>query len=128
MAQPDAPTIVRPEEKTSPARRATVVAWVCLLIVYVVWGSTYLAIRVGVETMPPLLMAASRNLVAGLIMFPLALRSRRAAVRAGQVVRFWPGRAEWIGCATVGVLLLVANGAVGIGEQTVPLEIGRAHV
>jgi len=93
---------------------------VCLLIVYVVWGSTYLAIRVGVETMPPLLMAAARNLVAGLIMFPLALRSRRAAVRAGQVVRFWPGRAEWIGCATVGVLLLVANGAVGVGEKTVP--------
>ena len=92
----------------------------CLLIVYVVWGSTYLAIRVGVETMPPLLMAAARNLVAGLIMFPLALRSRRAAVRAGQVVRFWPGRAEWIGCATVGVLLLVANGAVGVGEKTVP--------
>jgi len=101
-------------------RRATVVAWVCLLIVYVVWGSTYLAIRVGVETMPPLLMAAARNLVAGLIMFPLALRSRRTAVRTGQVARFWPGRAEWIGCATVGVLLLVANGAVGVGEKTVP--------
>jgi drug/metabolite transporter (DMT)-like permease len=120
VAQPDAPPIVRPEERTSPARRATGLAWVCLLIVYVVWGSTYLAIRVGVETMPPLLMAAARNLVAGLIMFPLALRSRRTAVRAGQVVRFWPGRAEWIGCATVGVLLLVANGAVGVGEKTVP--------
>ena len=61
-------------------------AWVCLLILWVVWGSTYLAIRVGVETMPPLLMAAARNLIAGLIMFPLAMRSRRAAIRAGQVV------------------------------------------
>jgi drug/metabolite transporter (DMT)-like permease len=101
-------------------RRASLVAWVCLLIVWVVWGSTYLAIRVGVETMPPLLMAAVRNLVAGLIMFPLAMRSRRAAVRAGQAVRYWPSRTEWIGCATVGVLLLVANGAVGIGEQTIP--------
>jgi len=97
-----------------------VVAWVCLLIVWVVWGSTYLAIRVGVETMPPLLMAAARNLVAGLIMFPAAMAARRGAVRAGQVVRRWPGRAEWIGCATVGVLLLVANGAVGIGEKTIP--------
>ena len=96
------------------------VAWVCLLIVWVVWGSTYLAIRVGVETMPPLLMAAARNLVAGLIMFPAAMAARRGAVRAGQVVRRWPGRAEWIGCATVGVLLLVANGAVGIGEKTIP--------
>jgi drug/metabolite transporter (DMT)-like permease len=115
VSQPDAPPVVRPPEKTSPARRASLVAWVCLLIVYVVWGSTYLAIKVGVETMPPLLMAAVRNLVAGMIMFPLALRSRRAA---GSFT--WPSRKEWLGCAIVGVLLLVANGAVGIGEQTVP--------
>src|ERR1700691_6423545 len=67
-------------KKEGPAwvRRGTMVAWVCLLIVYVVWGSTYLAIRVAVETMPPLLMAATRNLVAGLIMFPGAMRSRGA--------------------------------------------------
>ena len=104
----------------SPRRRANLVAWVCLLIVWVVWGSTYLAIKVGVETMPPLLMAAVRNLVAGAIMFPAAVGARRRAVRAGQAVRRWPSRAEWIGCATVGILLLVANGAVGIGEQTVP--------
>jgi drug/metabolite transporter (DMT)-like permease len=118
-------------------RRGTLVAWVCLLIVYVVWGSTYLAIRVGVETMPPLLMAAARNLVAGLILFPLAMRGRRAAARAvsptlasappgrlgereGKPAQAWPSRKEWLGCAIVGVLLLVANGAVGIGEQTVP--------
>lgn len=95
-------------------------AWICLLIVYVVWGSTYLAIRVGVETMPPLMMAAARQLVAGLIMFPLALHSRRNAVRAGRIERLWPSRAEWLGCAVVGVLLLVANGVVGVGEKTVP--------
>jgi drug/metabolite transporter (DMT)-like permease len=117
VAEPGAPRTVRTEEKTGPAWRVRPkdpVAWGCLLVVYLVWGSTYLAIRVGVETMPPLLMAAVRNLVAGLIMFPLAMRSRRGA--AG----FWPSRAEWLGCAIVGVLLLVANGAVGIGEQTVP--------
>jgi len=101
-------------------RRASLVAWVCLFIVWVVWGSTYLAIKVGVQTMPPLLMAAARNLVAGLIMFPAAMGARRRAIRVGQVVRRWPGRAEWLGCATVGVLLLVANGAVGVGEKTVP--------
>jgi drug/metabolite transporter (DMT)-like permease len=101
-------------------RRASLVAWVCLFIVWVVWGSTYLAIRVGVETMPPLLMAAARNLVAGLIMFPAAMGARRRAIRTGHQVSRWPGRAEWIGCAVVGVLLLVANGAVGIGEKTVP--------
>jgi drug/metabolite transporter (DMT)-like permease len=101
-------------------RRASLVAWVCLFIVWVVWGSTYLAIRVGVETMPPLLMAAARNLVAGLIMFPAAIGARRRAISAGHQVSRWPRRAEWIGCAVVGVLLLVANGAVGIGEKTVP--------
>jgi drug/metabolite transporter (DMT)-like permease len=133
-------------------RRASLVAWICLVIVYVVWGSTYLAIKVGVETMPPLLMAAVRNLVAGMIMFPLALRSRRTApggftvssplasgppsrrflpsslLRRSSVQsaprpfgsRVWPTRKEWLGCAIVGVLLLVANGAVGIGEQTIP--------
>jgi len=121
---------VREKHETGPVRRVSLVAWVCLLIVYVVWGSTYLAIRVGVETIPPMLMAAARNLVAGLIMFPLATRARRAAVRAtaeagragetARAVRYWPSRAEWLGCAIVGVLLLVANGAVGIGEKTVP--------
>ena len=116
--------IVRDQEKTAAARRVRpthLVAWICLLIVWVVWGSTYLAIRVGVETMPPLLMAAARNLVAGVIMFPLALRSRRAAVRtSGTAGRYRPTRAEWIGCAIVGILLLVANGVVGVGEKTVP--------
>jgi drug/metabolite transporter (DMT)-like permease len=117
---------VRDQKKTAPVRRAgpfkpiPLAAWICLLIVYVVWGSTYLAIRVGVETMPPLLMAAARQLVAGLIMFPLAMHSRRAAVRAGRIERLWPSRAEWLGCAIVGILLLVANGVVGVGEKTVP--------
>jgi drug/metabolite transporter (DMT)-like permease len=120
VTQSGAPPAVRSQEETSPVRRASLVAWVCLFIVWVVWGSTYLAIRVGVETMPPLLMAAARNLVAGLIMFPAAMGARRRAIRAGQPVRRWPRRAEWIGCAVVGVLLLVANGAVGIGEKTVP--------
>src|SRR6202034_2355420 len=79
---------VRPK-KEGPAwvRRGTLVAWVCLLIVYVVWGSTYLAIRVAVETMPPLLMAATRDLVAGLIMFPVAMRRRAAG---GPAARRWP--------------------------------------
>ena len=120
VTQSDAPPAVRSPEKTPAVRRVGLVAWICLLIVWVVWGSTYLAIRVGVETMPPLLMAAARNLIAGVIMFPAAMGARRKAIRAGQVMRRWPSRAEWIGCAIVGVLLLVANGAVGIGEQTVP--------
>ena len=109
-------------------RRPSLVAWVCLLIVWVVWGSTYLAIKVGVETIPPLLMAAARNLVAGAIMFPAAMGARRKAIRAGQTLRRWPSRAEWAGCAIVGILLLTANGAVGIGEQTVPTGLAALLV
>ncbi len=101
-------------------RRASLVAWVCLLIVWFVWGSTYLFIRIGVETMPPLLMAAARNLVAGIILFPLALRARRVAVRQGRETRRWPTRAEWIGTGIAGTLLLIANGVVGLGEKSVP--------
>ena len=107
---------VQNKETTGPVRRASLAAWICLLIVYVVWGSTYLAIRVGVETMPPLMMAAARQLVAGLIMFPLALRHWRST----RLARRWPSRREWLGCAVVGILLLVANGVVGVGEKTVP--------
>ena len=107
---------VQNKETTGPVQRASLVAWICLLIVYVVWGSTYLAIRVGVETMPPLMMAAARQLVAGLIMFPVALRHWRKTPLA----RRWPSRREWLGCAIAGILLLVANGVVGVGEKTVP--------
>jgi drug/metabolite transporter (DMT)-like permease len=110
------------------ARPADLVAWVCLLIVYVVWGSTYLGIRVGIETIPPWLLAAARNLIAGAIMFPAAMGARRRAIRAGQPLSRWPSGAEWRGCAIVGVLLLVANGAVGIGEKTVPTGLAALLV
>lgn len=117
------PHVVRENEKTGPVRRAGLVAWACLLIVWLVWGSTYLFIRIGVETMPPLLMAAARNLLAGIILFPLALRARRVAVRQGRETRRWPTRAEWIGTGIAGVLLLVANGVVGVGEKSVPSSL-----
>jgi drug/metabolite transporter (DMT)-like permease len=113
--------IVRDTEKTGPVRRGSLVAWVSLLIVWVVWGSTYLSIRVGDETIPPLVLAGVRFLAAGVIMFPFALRKARAVEGSGPVAgRSWPGRAEWLGCAVVGILLLGANGAVCVGETTVP--------
>jgi drug/metabolite transporter (DMT)-like permease len=82
--------------------------WVALLIVWVVWGSTYFAIRVAVESLPPLLMAGARFTLAGLILFPLAVRGGR------------PSRAQWLGCALVGTLMLGANGALSFAERTVP--------
>ena len=88
--------------------------WAALWIVYIVWGSTYLAISVVVETMPPLLSGSLRFILAGAIMF-LVLRLRRGKgstrVTKGEVV----------GATVIGTLLLVsANGLVMIAEQTVP--------
>ena len=81
-------------------------------IVYVVWGSTYLAIRVGVTTLPPALFAGARFLAAGVL---LAAYARFA----GQ--HFPRGRSEWKTIAVAAVFLLVgANGLVVWGEQWVP--------
>src|SRR3979409_2421278 len=55
--------------------------WLCLGIVYVVWGSTYLAIRVAVETMPPLLMGAARFITASLLLYAVARARGAQSVR-----------------------------------------------
>lgn len=78
---------------------------------YVIWGSTYLAIRFAIETIPPLLMAAARFLVAGSLLF-LWARSRGAPR---------PTPRQWRDAAVVGGLLFVGgNGAVVVAEQWVP--------
>lgn len=80
-------------------------------VVYVVWGSTYLAIRFAIETIPPLLMAAVRFLVAGGLLYAWA--RGRGAPR--------PTQAQWRSAAVVGGLLFVGgNGAVVVAEQWVP--------
>lgn len=93
------------------------VGWLALLVVWVLWGSTYFAIRVGVETLPPLLMAGIRYIVAGLLMFPFALRSGGPQVRAADRPRL----SGWWSAALVGTLLLAGgNGGVSFGERSVP--------
>jgi drug/metabolite transporter (DMT)-like permease len=117
----EAPRVVRPIEKTGVVRRVSLRAWVALLIVYVFWGGTYLGMRVGDETIPPLVLAATRFVIAGAIMFPVALRNAGSAARAaGQAGPYWPRRSEWLGCVIVGILLVGANAAVCVGETTVP--------
>jgi drug/metabolite transporter (DMT)-like permease len=88
--------------------------WLGLLIIYIVWGSTYLAIRVVVGTMPPLLSAGVRFVVAAAILFAyLALRKGLASLRLS--------RGEWLGATFVGLaLLLGGNGLVMLGERDVP--------
>ena len=69
---------------TAPAKHV----WVALLVVYVVWGSTYLGIKIAVETIPPLLAAGSRFFVAStllaaiLVLRGASLRVTRAELRA----------------------------------------------
>jgi drug/metabolite transporter (DMT)-like permease len=89
-------------------------AWlvaVALGIVYVVWGSTYLAIRVMVEDLPPLASASWRYLVAGLLLGAI-LAARSGARRLRATPR------ELVGCAVLGLLLpALGNGLVTLGEH-----------
>lgn len=87
--------------------------------VYVVWGSTYLAIRFAIETIPPLLMAGIRFLVAGSVLYAWA--RARGAER--------PSRVNWRAALVAGALLLFGgNGAVVWAEQLVPSGIAALLV
>jgi drug/metabolite transporter (DMT)-like permease len=91
----------------------TATIWAALLIVYVVWGSTYLAIRIAIETLPPFLMAGVRFLVAGGVLYAWAIRR---GDRDGDA----PGRAEWTSAAIVGAgLFLGGNGGVVFAEARI---------
>ena len=88
---------------------------IALATIYVVWGSTYLAIRYALESFPPLLMGGVRFLTAGLLLYAWA--RVRGAER--------PSLRQWRSAAVIGgFLLLGGNGAVGWAEQTV--ETGTA--
>jgi len=114
----DAPAVKQPASRWSmasqdrvrpaPSRARLVLAFAA---VYILWGSTFLAIRYAVATLPPFLMAGARHLIAGAVLYPLArLRSNER-----------PSRANWLAAAVMGALLLVVgNGGVSWAEQYVP--------
>lgn len=90
----------------------TLTAWAALLVVYLVWGSTYLAIKVAIETLPVLLHGGVRFLTAGTILLVVlaVARPRSLAMTARQF-----GTA-----ALAGILLLLGgNGMVAVAEQRV---------
>jgi drug/metabolite transporter (DMT)-like permease len=92
-----------------------------LAVVYLVWGSTFLGIRVAVRHLPPATFAGVRFLLAGLLLYPFAVRSGGADLRAADR----PGPRQWGAAAVVGLLLLGAgNGGVTFAEQH--LESGTA--
>jgi drug/metabolite transporter (DMT)-like permease len=107
-------TIPTSAPKLAPKR---VLIGLGLLILYVIWGSTYLGIAVAIETIPPFLMAASRFLIAGGVLLGWSwLREGRAFTL--------PTRREWRDSAIVGGLLLGGGmGMVAWGQQTVPSGI-----
>jgi drug/metabolite transporter (DMT)-like permease len=90
-----------------------------LIGVYLIWGSTYLAIRIALADYPPFLMGAIRFFVAGVLMF-VVLRWRGIAA---------PTRAQWVNCAVTGTLLLgFGNGLVCFAEQTVASGLAAVAV
>lgn len=85
--------------------------WLPLLLVYVIWGSTYLAIHYAVDTIPPFLMAGTRFLLAGTVLYVW----RRLAGDSA------PTKRQWASSAVIGLLLLFGgNGLLSLAEQQVP--------
>src|SRR5438132_4142239 len=100
----------------APTRIWIIVAFAAL---YLIWGSTYLGIRFAIETIPPFLMAGTRFLIGGLILYVWA-RSRGSER---------PSLLNWKAAAAVGGLLLFGgNGGVVWAEQTVPSGIAAVLV
>ncbi|MCE9611472.1 MAG: EamA family transporter [Chthoniobacter sp.] len=102
----------------SPARTITKPPlWLVLTayaVVYVLWGSTYLGIRIAIESIPPLLMAGARFSLAGIVLY--TVMRLRGAPR--------PQPVHWRNAAVVGAgLLLVGNGGLTWAERTVPSNI-----
>jgi len=107
-------------------RHRRLLPWIALFVIYVVWGSTYLAIRIVVREVPPMASASLRFMVAGLVMAAIAARVDRGQSR--------PTRRQLVDYALIGVLLLaggnglvmwaetrIASGVASLVVATVPL-------
>lgn len=105
--------------ETSAARPAAGKVLAAFAAVYVVWGSTYLAIRIAIESLPPLLMAGARFMLAGTLLYAIMrLRGEPA-----------PERRHWGSTALIGMLLLMfGNGGVTLAERTVPSGVAALLV
>ena len=97
-----------------PGSVMKVKVWLALLSIYVIWGSTYLAIRFAVDTIPPFLMAATRVLAAGLILY--------VWMRIAGAPR--PAKDQWVAAGITGLFLLLGgNGLVSWAEQKVASSV-----
>jgi len=93
------------------ASRAQIV--IAFAAVYVIWGSTYLTIKIAIETIPALLMSGTRFVLAGLLLLAFSLRPGQPRERLTLV--------HWRSAVIIGAcLLLFGNGGVAWGEQYLP--------
>jgi drug/metabolite transporter (DMT)-like permease len=103
------------------SRRRRLLPWLSLLVIYTVWGSTYLAIRIAVRELPPFLAAALRFSAAGTVMAVIAFFADRSRGR--------PDRRQLFDYALVGVLLLAGGNALVMwAEQTIQSGIAALIV
>ena len=92
---------------------------IALFALYIIWGSTYLGMRIALESFPPFIMMGIRFLIAGVLLY-VVMRMRGAAN---------PTRRQWIGAAIVGTFLLVGgNGGVAFAEQWVASGLAAVAV
>ena len=103
--------------QSRPASKTAI--WAAMLSIYIVWGSTYLAMRIGVQTIPPFVMAGVRFILAGgILLVSQWLRGERM-----------PPLRQWRSAVIVGLFLLLGgNGLVVWAEQTVPSGIAALLV
>lgn len=99
-----------PLQEHPPPKPATWLVAACLVSVYVIWGTTYFAIKVGIEESPPFFLMGTRFVVAGGLLLAWQLLRRQPM----------PTIKQWRGAALIGFLLLVGgNGAVAVAERWV---------
>ncbi len=100
-----------PNNLNQTDRKHAIIIILAFAAIYIIWGTTYFAIRVAVQTIPPFFMAAARFLFSGMLIF-IILRLRGVPL---------PKRFHWRSAVIVGALLLVGgNGLVTWSEQQVP--------
>src|SRR5260370_11857446 len=92
-----------------PPARTTTLVLMAFAAVYVVWGSTYLAIRIGVESFPPLILAGLRHIAVGLFLFPILRRKTGSRPTAGN---------RRLAIVTGALLLFIGTAAPSLAQQT----------
>ena len=100
-------------------KKQTLLIVVALFCTYFIWGSTYLAIRFGIESFPPFMMAGLRFVVAGIILYTVmrALGSPN------------PSAKQWLAATAIGVLLpAVGNGTVTYVQQTISSSVAALSI